>query len=216
MATLDRREMDTFWKGVFGNDRPVEIEIGSGTGTFLLAAAGRHPGVNYLGIEASFSRATALEQAVCLRGLRNTIVLRADAACVLHHIIPAASVSAYHIYFPDPWWKRRHFRRRLFTAQFVADLARTLRPEGLVYTATDVELVSNLIFKAITTESRFVQVPGLRSPRLGLTRFEEKGLNRGHIIRDAAFRKQAAQVEATQNTDQTSKAAPITPAESPS
>jgi len=140
---VDPRDMrphdDTvLWREVFGNDRPVEVEIGCGRGQFLCAAAAREPEHNFFGLEqgAGLTRlaAAALEKAA----LSNARVIRGDARCVVHHLIPDSSVATYHLYFPDPWWKRRHRKRRLCTPTFARDLARTLAPAGQVLVATDV------------------------------------------------------------------------------
>lgn len=183
--------MDSLWSGIFHNPHPVEIEIGSGTGTFLLPAAQRSPQINFLGIEHSHSRAVSLDAMVREQQLANVVVLNADATCVVGHMVPQSSVAAYHIYFPDPWWKRRHHRRRLFTAGFVADLVRTLQPHGRLFVATDVELVFDLILKTIATQPSLQLAPELRPPRREPTTFERKGLRRGATIHAAAFARHA-------------------------
>ena len=180
--------MERFWRAIFGNDRPVEIEIGPGTGTFILPAAGRCPETNFFGIEHSRGRAFRLQAAIAARGLTNARVLAADATCVVATLVPRASVHAVHIYFPDPWWKRRHHRRRLFTPQFVAVLAGVLVPRGRLYVATDVEEVFALILRTLE-RCAMVRDESMRSPRIGVTAFERKGLNRGAAIQEATFVK---------------------------
>lgn len=199
------------WQGIFGNPHPVEVEIGAGTGTFLLSAAAGRRTVNYFGIENARRRAAELEDAVAARRLGNVRVLAGDAACIVAHLVPPASVAAYHVYFPDPWWKRRHHRRRLFTSTFVRDLARTLVPGGTLYVATDVPVVLDLVLETVAVVPEFVHAPGRRSPRTGMTHFERKGLARGAAILEAAF-----VTPPTRGADQVSRAAPMTPAESPS
>lgn len=178
---------DKLWVELFGNDRPVEIEVGPGTGTFFLSASASHPGVNYFGIEHSTSRAVALQKQVAARELRNAQVLRADAGCVLANVLPDECVHAIHVYFPDPWWKRRHHHRRLFTSGLAAAIARTLIPGGHLYVATDVERVFQDIVKSVATIPTLQRDPDRRSPRLGLTRFEQKGLAKGATIYNAAW-----------------------------
>jgi len=177
---------DEFWRSLFGRSAPVEIEIGSGTGAFLWAAAVLHPERNLFGIEYSASRHARLAQDIERRGLPNVRVLRADAACVIANVIPDASVGAYHIAFPDPWWKRRHHRRRLFTPEFVAALARTLRPGGTVHVITDVAEYFTHIVELLDTH--FLRQPAA-AKRPAVTRFESKALARGATIHAAAFRK---------------------------
>ncbi len=148
------------WQSIFGNDAPVEVEIGPGTGTFFLYAAQRSPDVNFFGIERSPTRAAALGRAVARQHWRNALVINADAACVIEHVVPAASVRAYHLYFPDPWWKRRHHRRRLLTDALAAALARTLVPGGRLHIATDVPAVFERAARTLDTVPAFVRVDG--------------------------------------------------------
>lgn len=127
-----------FWSAIFGRRAPVEIEIGSGDGVFLEAWAKRHPERSFLGLERSPSKARRLGARFVARSLPNVRTLQAEARCLVTTIVPDASVDAYHVYFPDPWPKRGHAPRRLFTAEFVTELARTLMPGGLLWFATDV------------------------------------------------------------------------------
>lgn len=177
------------WVHVFGNDRPVEVEIGCGTGTFILHAAARDPATNYYGIERAYRRARIVEAARQANGLENVHILAADAGCVVSNVIPDASVRAYHIYFPDPWWKRRHFPRRYFDRAFAQALERTLLTGGILYLATDVAEVMDRMTAAVHEHTTLQRQPELRSPRVGLTVFERKGLARGATILDAVYLK---------------------------
>jgi len=206
--------MSAPWRSIFGNDRPVEVEIGPGTGTFFLHAARRSPHVNLFGIERSNSRAAALARAVADQGLPNARILCADAACVIEHLVPAASVRAYHLYFPDPWWKRRHHRRRLLTDALAAALARTLLPGGRLHIATDVPGVFERAMRTLDTVPAFVRVANVPSPRTIATVFERKGLCRGALIHEATFQNVGGTHVSV--AVQVSSAAPMTPAESPS
>ena len=179
--------MSAFWSEIFGNLGPVEIEIGPGTGHALLAAAARQPGTNFLGIEHSHSLADRLHRTVAAQQLPNVRILCADAACVVAHLIPRASVGAYHIYFPDPWWKRRHHRRRLFTVQFARELARTLIPGGAIHVATDVPAVFTLMRATLGATGCLTPIEAARPPRTLQTTFERKGLARGATIHEAVF-----------------------------
>jgi tRNA (guanine-N7-)-methyltransferase len=205
--------MAPLWQFVFGNNNPVEVEIGPGTGTFLLAAAGRNPRINFFGIEHSQTRAAQLAAAVEAQGLPNARAIAADASCVVSGLVPPGSVAAYHIYFPDPWWKRRHFRRRLLTPALAAALADTLADGGRIYVATDVADVFALAVQTLGGHQDLARQTESPRPRPSATVFERKGLARGAAIEEATFVKRAARVTARFHT---SNAAPITPAESPS
>jgi len=202
--------MHALWSEIYGNARAVEVEIGSGTGTFLLAAAAQRPATNFFGIEHSYGRVRHVQALLDARDLPNTRILCADAACVVARLIPDDSVTAYHAYFPDPWWKRRHHRRRLFTTDFVAALARTLAPGGQLFIATDVDDTFALMVEVLTANAALTPDATLRSPRATSTSFERKGLARGATIKEATFVKQSAAHPHVSN------AAPITPAASPS
>jgi tRNA (guanine-N7-)-methyltransferase len=204
-----REGKSRFWERIFGNNDPVEIEIGPGTGTFILPAASARPRINFFGLERSRGRARRLQSTIETQGIQNAMVINADAACIVATLVPTASVAAYHIYFPDPWWKRRHHRRRLFRPAFAAALARTLAPGGHVYIATDVEEVLQLALRALESCGAFMRDEHARSRRLALTAFERKGMARGAAIHEATL------VYSGSLLPHTSSAAPITPAESP-
>jgi len=177
---------DAFWTGIFGRPAPVEVEIGAGRGAFLFAAAAAAPERNFLAIEHSYSRARHLEQTALQAGLDNVRVVRADASCVVTSLLPDGALIAFHIYFPDPWWKRRHHRRRLFTPAFVAGLHRTLVAGGRVQVATDVSEYFALITKLLSAKFTCApQTPAFTAP----TRFAEKALQRGAAIHAASFIK---------------------------
>ncbi len=152
-----------FWVELFGRDAPVEIEIGSGDGSFLAARAEAFPDRSFLGIERSPSKARRLAERFARRALPNLRTLQADAACLLASIVPAASVDAYHVYFPDPWPKRGHANRRIVSATFATALGRTLRPGGHLFLATDVaayaavahaHLLATGAFRELATDDR--------------------------------------------------------------
>ena len=205
--------MSALWRYVFGNDRRVEVEVGPGTGSFLLAAAPRDPLSNFFGIEHSHSRAAHLAVALAEAGLHNARVIAADASCVIAALLAPCSVATYHIYFPDPWWKRRHHRRRLLTAAFAEALACTLIEGGRIHVATDVPGVFTLALQTLGARAELTREPESCRPRHGVTVFERKGLVRGAAIQEATFVKRSARNTLGAHTN---SAAPITPAESPS
>jgi tRNA (guanine-N7-)-methyltransferase len=173
------------WRAVFGNARPVEIEIGPGRGDVVAAFAHAYPGVNFFGIEAQPWYADRAQARAERLGLANVRVIAADARCVLRNVIPAGSVQAYHVYFPDPWPKKRHEKRRLFAVGVAGDMRRTLVPGGVVYLATDLpDVLATMrvsLLDAGFTPDR--AVPARVRP---VTRFEEKYAGAG--THEAAFR----------------------------
>ena len=121
----------------FGNTHPVEIEIGCGKGKFLVARAIENPGTNFLGIDRVSKFMNTGKMRAQKRALPNIRFLRAEARAFLTGAIAPASVSIFHIYFPDPWPKRRHQARRVFTPQLLELLHARLVPGGLIEIATD-------------------------------------------------------------------------------
>ncbi|HUB66127.1 MAG TPA: hypothetical protein VL981_01425 [Candidatus Methylacidiphilales bacterium] len=125
------------WRALFGNDQPVELDLGAGDGGFALAYAQQHPGVNLLAVERLLGRVRKIEKrAVCAR-LANLRVLRLETGYTVRYLLPPGSVSIAYIFFPDPWPKRRHWPRRLLQAGFVHDLALALKPGGELRFTTD-------------------------------------------------------------------------------
>ena len=115
------------WAELFGNDHPVELEIGSGKGLFLVNAASSDPGHNFLGVELARKYARLAAERLARRQLANAKIWRGDARLVMGRLVPEASLRAVHVYFPDPWWKKRHKKRRVFTDELVAQIDRVLR-----------------------------------------------------------------------------------------
>jgi tRNA (guanine-N7-)-methyltransferase len=125
------------WVEVFSNEHPVEIEIGIGKGRFILDAARRREDVNYVGVEWAMKYLRMAHARCVRRELSNLRFVRADAREFVEFFVPERSVNAYHIYFPDPWPKKRHHKRRLFNREFLNEVERTLIPGGLLWLATD-------------------------------------------------------------------------------
>lgn len=122
---------------VFPKVQPFEVEIGSGDGSFLAGYATAHPGRNFLGVERLLGRLRKLDRKGRRLGLSNLKLIRLEASYVVEHLLPKNSVEALHIYFPDPWPKRRHHGRRLINARFIEAVRLVLAPSGRVYLRTD-------------------------------------------------------------------------------
>ncbi|MFM7868628.1 MAG: tRNA (guanosine(46)-N7)-methyltransferase TrmB, partial [Planctomycetaceae bacterium] len=126
------------WSHLFEKEQPVEIDIGSGRGLFLLTAAVQHPERNFAGLEIDFTEGRRAAERLLKRSLPNARVIGGDANRMLAEMIAPASVDAAHVYFPDPWWKTRHHKRRIFNPEFTQLLARVVKPGGWVHHWTDV------------------------------------------------------------------------------
>ena len=171
------------------------LEIGFGNGASLLAMAQANPDNNYLGIEVHRPGVCNVLLQIEQLAIKNVRVINADAVEVLNHNLADNSLDAVYIFFPDPWHKTRHHKRRLVQADFVNLLHRKLRPGGLLHLATDWEdyarhmlAVMNQVsgFTNQAADGKFSERPGYRL----LTKFEQRGLRLGHGVWDLLFRKQ--------------------------
>lgn len=124
-------------QSAFGRQAPLEVELGSGDGSFLATWAVRHPERDFLGVERLLGRIRKLDRKAQRLGLTNVRGLRIEAAYCLEYLLPAERVTALHVYFPDPWPKRRHHKNRLVNARFTELAARILVPAGIVHLRTD-------------------------------------------------------------------------------
>ena len=187
------------WVEVFGNTQSVEIEVGSGKGLFLINAAEKNPDRNFLGIEMAKKYAKEAAQKVAKRGFPNIKILPDDARRFLALYVPAASVRAVHIYFPDPWWKKRHRKRRVFCDPFVVDVARILQPGGDFHIVTDVDEYFGVMQSLMSEHPEFTPQPTPEpSPAEHdtdyLTNFERKYRIEGRPIYRSYYQKQVTSI----------------------
>ena len=124
---------------LFGRTAPLEVEVGSGKGLFITQAAAANPAHNFLGIELADRYARFCATKVARVQLANARIVHGKAEVVFAEYLPGASASAIHVYFPDPWWKKRHRKRRVMSESFVRDIERVLEPGGALHFWTDVE-----------------------------------------------------------------------------
>jgi len=134
-SILDRIDL----AGLFPTPQPLEVELGSGDASFLLEYARLHPEHNFIGVERLLGRLRKLDRKGRRAGLANLRGMRIECSYFLEYLLPPASTAALHIYFPDPWPKRKHRRHRLINERFPALARQTLTPGGIVYLRTDDE-----------------------------------------------------------------------------
>lgn len=177
---------------VFGRCAPRILEIGSGMGDTTVSVAQSQPQNDYLAIEVHTPGVGSLLRQVEEAGLTNVRIIQHDAVEVLQQMLPAGCVDGVHIFFPDPWPKVRHHKRRLIKPDFIALLSNRLRSGGYIHIATDWEDYALQILDVLGNESQLVNSSTEYVPRPGyrpLTRFEQRGLRLGHTVRDMIFCK---------------------------
>jgi tRNA (guanine-N7-)-methyltransferase len=174
---------------LFPKCRPLEIELGCGDGSFLLEYARLHPNLNLIGIERLLGRLRKTDRKVLRENLQNVRLLRIEARYFVEYLLPRASAQAIHVYFPDPWPKRRHWKNRLIDAGFVDCVARALVPGGAFYFRTDdfaYWQVAGEILAGCSDLSPAL-VPGdVAAIR---TDFEREFLKRGTVTRSLAYHR---------------------------
>jgi tRNA (guanine-N7-)-methyltransferase len=180
---------------VFGRSGPVHIEIGSGKATFLVSQAKAQPDVDFLGIEWARKFYRHAVDRIGRWGLRNVRILRTDAATFLRNCVPEASVDCFHLYFPDPWPKKRHHKRRFLQSDNLEVLLRCLKPGGQIRIATDHADYFEQI-QGVTSAYRnklepieFERPAGARDGELTGTNYERKYVKQSRPIYVLAFRK---------------------------
>jgi tRNA (guanine-N7-)-methyltransferase len=124
-------------EAIYGRRAPIEVDLGCGDGSFLVEMAGANPARDFLGIERLPGRVRKTHRRIAEGALTNARVLRVESSYAIRQMLPADSVALFHLMFPDPWPKRRHWRRRVVTEDFFASVHRALAPNGLLRIATD-------------------------------------------------------------------------------
>ena len=191
---LETAESPLDLRSIFGRDAPRTLEIGFGNGESLVALAAAHPERDFLGIEVHRPGVGHLMLQAAERQLANLRVICRDAVEVLQRCVPAGSLDELLLYFPDPWPKKRHHKRRIVQPEFVALVASRLRPGGVLRMATDWQHYAEQMLavaghcEALRNESSqggYVPRPDSRP----ITRFERRGQRLGHEVWDLAFRR---------------------------
>lgn len=169
--------------------RPLELEVGSGDGGFLAQWATLHPQLHFIGIERLLGRLRKLDRKGRRLGLENLRLLRVEASYYLKYLLPPSSLQALHIYFPDPWPKRKHRKHRLINETFPSLAARCLETEGVVYLRTDDEPYFQQMIDVFAGAADFEAVETPSELALALTDFEREFMAQGLSTHRAAYRR---------------------------
>ena len=177
---------------VFGREASRILEIGFGMGETTAEIAQAMPGHDFVAVEVHSPGVGSLLQRIDERGLTNVRIIQHDAAEVVRQMIPEASLAGIHVFFPDPWPKKRHHKRRLLQPVFVHELALRLVPAGYLHAATDWENYAAQILSTFAAEPLLQNTVDAYAPRPAyrpLTKFERRGIGRGHSVWDVVFRR---------------------------
>ena len=178
----------------FGRDAPTVLEIGFGMGDATAQIAAALPHINFLGVEVHEPGVGALLKRIGEMELQNLRLVQHDAVEVLQHMLAPASLAGVHVFFPDPWHKKRHHKRRLVQAPWLAHLLTRLAPEAYVHLATDWEPYAQQMLQVLQGESSLVNIAttvegfAARPAYRPVTKFENRGLKLGHGVWDLVFK----------------------------
>lgn len=177
---------------IFGRNVPRFLEIGFGMGETTVTIAKAHPQYDYLAVDVHTPGVGSLLKRIDESGLGNVRVIQHDAVELLHRMLPSDCLDGVHIFFPDPWPKARHHKRRLIQPEFVALLCRHLKRGGYIHAATDWADYAGQILEVLSGEPQLANTAidyALRPEYRPLTKFEQRGLRLGHGVWDMVFRK---------------------------
>ncbi len=174
---------------IFGNEAPLDLDLGCGDGAFLFAMAARHPERNFLATERQAGRVEKVARKLAHRDIANARVLKLESHYVVRHLLPAASVSQAFVLFPDPWPKRYHHQRRLIQKEFMASLHRVLAPGGELRVKTDDLPYFQWMERVWDEVAGFERVDWPEESDWPITDFESQFLAKGLPIYRARLRK---------------------------
>jgi tRNA (guanine-N7-)-methyltransferase len=180
------------WDAIFGRHAPRILEIGFGMGATTAEIAAARTGDDFIGVEVHEPGVGALLKLIGTENLSNIRILQHDAVEVLENMIAPASLDGVHIYFPDPWHKARHHKRRLIQPKFVAHLVSRIRPGGYLHLATDWQNYAEQMLEVLSAEPALENTADGYAPRPDfrpVTKFEKRGLRLGHGVWDLMFRR---------------------------
>jgi len=154
LKTLDALPKPCDCGTLFAADQPLEVEVGSGKGLFLTTASGEHADRNFLGCEVSRKYARFAAAKLLHAQRANAVIVHGDAMQLFAEVLPDQCATAVHVYFPDPWWKKRHRRRRIMNELFVRQVERVLRPLGRLHFWTDVPEYFQVTLETMASATR--------------------------------------------------------------
>ena len=189
---LEYRAEPLNFREIYGRDAPVVAEVGFGMGETTARIAGENPGVDYLAIEVHSPGVGSLLKQIGEGGLGNVRIVQHDAVEVMRHMVPDASLAAIHVFFPDPWPKKRHHKRRLLQPSFVSLAAGKLAPGGCLHVATDWKEYADDVLAVLCATPQLANTAqdfAPRPPARPETKFERRGLKLGHGVWDMVFKR---------------------------
>ncbi len=191
---LDLFQQPLTWQEIAGKHDNVELEIGSGKGLFLLAATVERPENFFVGIELAAKFANGAAHRLAKKNLANVSMLRGDAQRLLCDVVPNESLIRVHVYFPDPWWRNKHKKRRVLNEQAIHDIQRVLKPNGELHFWTDVldyyeHICGQVMDLTALAGPRFVQQRAAAHAMDYTTHFERRARTHGQPVYRAIFAK---------------------------
>ncbi len=187
-SILDRIDAKT----LFPKEQPLEVELGAGDGSFIVNYTREHPEHNFIGVERLLGRLRKIDKKGTRAGFQNLRAIRIEAAYFLEWLLPEKSVTALHVYFPDPWPKRKHRKNRLVNERFTALTSKILIPGGIVYLRTDDLDYFAQMTRVFAADSRFQSVETPESVSRVVTDFERTFNAKGIPTQRAAYRLREA------------------------
>ena len=185
LPIIERLQLDK----IFPKAQPLEVEIGAGDGSFLVAYAKAHPELNLIGLERLLGRLRKIDRKARRAGVENIRLLRLEAAYFVQYMIPRGTVSAFHIYFPDPWPKRRHWKNRLINESFVDLVHAALAPDGVIHLRTDDKPYFAQMIDVFGRSPKFKKIDSPPELLGVITDFERGFQQRGVATNHASYRR---------------------------
>jgi tRNA (guanine-N7-)-methyltransferase len=186
---VEFQESEIDLESLFLKSQPIVMEVGYGMGEATWQIAKANPGINYLGVEVHMPGVGKLMARLDEYELTNVRLIERDVFEVLYYMVKGSSLDAVHLFFPDPWPKKRHFKRRIVNERFLADVAAKLKPGGYLHIATDWAPYAEWIKEVFSQTQLFTGGVTGRPDWRPLTRFEGQGISKDHAVNDFRFLK---------------------------